>query len=794
MPAQQQVNAAHELTQGLPAWASKAILEQIDEAIIITSMDGSYRRMNWQAAKLYGYKEPSEYERHLPKLSSVIELRSYPTRKRIPFRDWPSTRLQHGSRRIRLQAYLRRLDTKWEVLLTYDGKVVKGPDGAPAFVLLVVRDTSATKKLEEQDGQAAPHNQLAEDEAGAERERLELAQRAGKIGTFEWRIPEDRNIWSEQLEELYGMPHGSFGGRLKDWQKVVDPSDIKRVHRILERAFRNHERYFESEWRIILPGQKIRNIYAKAEIFYSRDGKPMRMVGINMDITERRRAAQAYKASIDRQSAFFRTALDAIVTIDHSGAITEFNPAAERLFGYSRNEAVGQPMGRLIIPPQHRQVYRLGLARYVKTSIGMVIDKQIETTALRKDGKEFPIELFVTRIGHEDPPVFMGTLRDITERKRAVQDLRDSEARFRFMAESMPQKIFTTAPSGATDYVNPQWMEYTGLSRRKLVDEGWNASVHPDDLKATRQAWQQSLDTGEPFQVEHRFRRADGTYHWHLSRANAMRDKTGRIIKWIGSNTDIEDIKRRQELEEEKTMLTAQREQLMALNRAKDEFISLASHQLRTPATGVKQYVGMLMQGYFGDLNEEQQAMVRSAYQSNERQLNIINALLNVARLDAGKVKLTPVPCDLSQMLEDTVQEQAEVFRMRHQKLTLRMPHEPVVCHADPQLIRMVVENIIDNAGKYSPEGRDVKVRLSQSVATTRIEVQDHGVGMRKADQAKLFQKFSRIDNELSTSASGSGLGLYWAKKIMDLHHGSIRVESRLRQGSVFTVTIPNRE
>ncbi len=185
--------------------------------------------------------------------------------------------------------------------------------------------------------------------------------------------------------------------------------------------------------------------------------------------------------------------------------------------------------------------------------------------------------------------------------------------------------------------------------------------------------------------------------------------------------------------------------------------------------------------------------MIKSAYESNERQLGIINALLNVARLDAGKVTLKPLPCNISQLLEDIIQEQFEVFRMRKQELVLQKPHDPVICDVDAQLIRMVLENIIDNAGKYSRYGHPVEVRLRQTRKATIIEVQDHGVGMRQKDQAKLFQKFSRIDNDLSTQASGSGLGLYWAKKIMDLHGGTITVESRARQGSTFTITLPTQ-
>ncbi len=763
----------------LPTWVYKAVLEQLHEGVVISAMDGSFRRINDAAAVLYGYDDPRDFAHQLPKLSSIFELRTYPAGKPLSYNEWPVSRLRHGARQVSATLYVKRRDKKHEVVLHYTGKIIKNPDGSDAFAILNLHDLTEQVR----DRQALQMEQA----------RLKQAQKAAKVGTFEWQIPIDKNIWSEEMEALYGLKTGSFDGTFETWKRTIHPEDVERIYKIVQAAFRSHQRHFETEWRATLPDKSIRHIYAKAEIYYDTENRPLRMIGINMDITQRRSAASAYKSSVDRQSAFFKTALDAIITTDQTGTITEFNPAAERIFGYSRAEALGKEMAVLIIPSDYISDHRKGLAKYLETGSGRIMDKLIEVTAKRKNGQEFPVDLFITRIGTMNPPVFMGTLRDITERKHSEQALRESEQRFRFMAESMPQKIYTATPDGTTDYVNPQWMRYTGMTLDRLKKSGWAGYVHPDDVEKTTWQWQHSIATGDLYQIEHRFRRVDGEFRWHLTRAHAMHDEAGAIIKWIGSNTDIEDLKHSQELEEKTTLLTEQREQLLMINHAKDEFISLASHQLRTPATGVKQYVGMLMQGYFGELTTEQMAMVRSAYESNERQLSIINALLNVARLDAGKVTLKPLPCDMSQLLADIIQEQFEAFRMRKQNLTLQKPPQPVICEVDSQLIRMVLENIVDNAGKYSRHGHPVEVRLRQTKTnrTTIIEIQDHGVGMRQKDQAKLFQKFSRIDNDLSTQASGSGLGLYWAKKIMDLHGGSITVESRARQGSTFTITLP---
>lgn len=237
--------------------------------------------------------------------------------------------------------------------------------------------------------------------------------------------------------------------------------------------------------------------------------------------------------------------------------------------------------------------------------------------------------------------------------------------------------------------------------------------------------------------------------------------------------------------------LLKQRDQLQKLNDAKDEFIMLASNQLRTPATAVKQYVKMLSQGYAGKVSKEQVAMLDVAYKSNERQLEIIEDLLRVAKVDAGKVYLEKTTYDIGDQIEVAMEAQAVLFKSRGQTIIYNPPTERIYVYGDSKLILMVLENILDNAGKYSQDGKQVTISIEQEDAYTTISIHDSGVGMRKADINKLFEKFVRIDNELSPSVNGTGLGLYWAKKILDLHNGSIEVTSKVNKGSTFTVKTP---
>jgi signal transduction histidine kinase len=199
----------------------------------------------------------------------------------------------------------------------------------------------------------------------------------------------------------------------------------------------------------------------------------------------------------------------------------------------------------------------------------------------------------------------------------------------------------------------------------------------------------------------------------------------------------------------------------------------------------------MLTQGHAGKIPKDQMRMLNIVYESNERQLEIIEDLLRVAKIDAGKVYLGKSSYDIVQQVGSAIDEQAVLFKLRGQSVVLHKPPRPVIVFADQKLMFMVLENILDNAGKYSRGGEKVTIDIQQNDEYTTVSIADNGVGIRKSDQQKLFQKFSRIDNPLSTSVRGTGLGLYWAKKILDLHQGSIEVTSKLNGGSTFTVKTP---
>jgi PAS domain S-box-containing protein len=286
--------------------------------------------------------------------------------------------------------------------------------------------------------------------------------------------------------------------------------------------------------------------------------------------------------------------------------------------------------------------------------------------------------------------------------------------------------------------------------------------------------------------------RKDGNKFWANVIITALRDHKGKLWGYAKVTRDLTDRKVSEDrLRMAYESLAEQQEELKLLNKSKDEFISLASHQLRTPATGVKQYLGMLLEGYAGELSEQQLDILQKAYDSNTRQLATVNDLLRVAQVDSGKIVLNLRLTNITDLIEDVIDEQADSFKLRKQSVRIQKPTRSAHVNVDAVRLRMALENLIDNASKYTPERGTITIIAKFTKTDLKITIQDTGVGISSKDINGLFTKFFRIPNKLSSAQNGSGLGLYWAKKIAELHNGTLTVESRPGHGSAFTITIP---
>ena len=357
----------------------------------------------------------------------------------------------------------------------------------------------------------------------------------------------------------------------------------------------------------------------------------------------------------------------------------------------------------------------------------------------------------------------------------------NEDSRLKFLVDTISEIVWEADIDGDITYANYNFYAYTGQDIGSDVSGTWQKLLHPDDTEAFMEAWQQCLISHQPLGIEHRLREASsGKYKWFITRAMPFKGKDGAVERWYGTCTDVDSRK--------------QNEQLLAINRSKDEFISIASHQLRTPATAVKQYTGMLLGGMFGDLSDTQLDILTRAYESNERQIRIISDLLKVAQIDAGELRLHQVTADISELVHYLIQDMSDTFKSRSQTLEYRPYKGQALAYIDSETIRMVIENLIDNASKYSDETTTITVAVTRRKDSIQIKITDEGVGIKPEDRKRLFERFSRIENPLSTKVGGTGLGLYWAKKVVDLHHGEISYLPNKPHGSIFTISLPIQE
>lgn len=226
------------------------------------------------------------------------------------------------------------------------------------------------------------------------------------------------------------------------------------------------------------------------------------------------------------------------------------------------------------------------------------------------------------------------------------------------------------------------------------------------------------------------------------------------------------------------------------IQKSKDELLAIASHQLRTPASGVKQYLGMLLQGFIGPLTPEQEEIATKAYEANERQLEIINELLYVAKADAGQLFIDRTTVNLRELVATCITEQSEKAKTKNITVKFR-GNKAVPIAVDAQFIRMIIENLLSNAIKYSYPDSTIQVSLAVTQTNATVSVKDRGVGISQAEQDMLFKKFSRIENPLSRSEGGSGLGLFLARRLAEAHGGTVQVTSKKNRGSTFILDLP---
>jgi two-component system phosphate regulon sensor histidine kinase PhoR len=346
-----------------------------------------------------------------------------------------------------------------------------------------------------------------------------------------------------------------------------------------------------------------------------------------------------------------------------------------------------------------------------------------------------------------------------------TKDLLTSREYFKFLADNIPVIIWTAGIDGKLDYVNRRWIEYTGFDIEESKTKQ-RELLHPDDMERSVMVWQTALKEKRKYEGEFRLKRTtDGTYRWHYAQAIPFRDEQGNITAWIGTNIDIDDQKK--ELEK------------------KDEFIGVASHELKTPLTSLKGYIQLLE--FQDNLSEAAKIYVTKATSSVNKLQHLIDELLDASKIKAGKFKFQKQEFNLTQLVSLCVDDSTYMYPAYKIKNELQ---EDIMVFGNEERIEQVLMNLISNAVKYSPHKKEIIIRAEKNRHSAIVSIIDFGIGMLSSDQELVFERFYRANGHEST-LPGLGMGLYISSEIIKEHNGEIQVKSKLNEGSVFSFSLP---
>jgi PAS domain S-box-containing protein len=506
------------------------------------------------------------------------------------------------------------------------------------------------------------------------------------------------------------------------------------------------------------------------------------LLNVAWETTRRKESEQALRRSEERWNAAIENFGEGAIIASEDEHVIYRNPAARRIHGFAAGE---NGLGPLVAMRDRFELWTADGTRRL----------EMDEWPIRRVKRGEPVnglELRLRRIDQgwdrivsysgsmvETPSgerlVFI-SVYDLTELRRAEEALRASEERFRQLADSMPQLVWTAYPDGVVNYVNSQTSRYEGFTRNPDGTWAWHPVLHPDDVERTSQTWQAALKSGKVYECEHRVRRSDGKFRWHLSRARRVTSPAGTL--WFGTATDIHDLKLAEEA-------------LRDADRRKDEFLAVLAHELRNPLAPLRTGLELLRRSQAGSTvaGEARAMMERQVLQM----VRLIDDLLDTSRIARGKFDLRKQAMDIVEAVRGALETSRPLMQMGGHRVDVQLPDGPLMVEGDPVRVAQVLTNLLNNAARYTPSGGHIVTRAAREGASIVIEVEDNGVGIPEEMLDRVFEPFLQIENAaMGGRAGGLGLGLTLARSIVELHGGSIVARRRSDgHGTCFAVTLP---
>jgi PAS domain S-box-containing protein len=784
----------------------RAIFENAAVGIARLTPDGHWLEVNQRFCDIVGYDRedlmtkaftdithPDDLEQDLREMRRMLtgELDAYLTEKRYYRKD--------GS----------------VVWINLTVSLTRKADGSPDYFISFIEDISARKRAEEK---------LRDSE-----ERLRLASSAAGLGVFEWDVQADRAVWeNDRMYEIFS--HTRADGALskaKLIERYVHPDDAATFEQALNRGMKSGCP-FQTVFRIRRKDGAMRWLELAGNFELTRGGAPMRMIGILADITESKRWEEAnlkrvalladvsvalaehgqpLQSMLQKSAEALVRHLDAafarIWTLNPKESLLELQASAG-MYTHLNGKHSRVPVGELKIGliAKERQPHltndvcndpRVSDQEWAREN-GMVAfagypllveDRVVGVMAMfaRHPLNEDTIEAIATIAA----PIAQGI-----ERKRAEEAQRASEEKFRILADTAPVMIWKAGEDKLCTFFNKPWLDFTGRGMEEELGDGWTEGVHPEDYDRCVETYVTSFVAREPFKMEYRLRRHDGEYRWILDHGVPRFSPGGDFLGYIGTCVDITERKRAEAEREQFAQEQVARAAAEAANRSKDEFLAMVSHELLSPLNSILGYTRMLRSCPVNRVAIDKVTAVLE--HSAKTQLQIIEDLLDSARIVTGKLRIEPGPVDLALALEaalDTVRPAAEAKGVT---LIADFGSLPEQVLGDSTRLQQVVWNLLANAVKFTPEGGLVELWMEGAADSVRITVTDTGKGIEAEFLPFVFHRFRQADPSGARRYGGLGLGLSIVKHLVELHGGTITAASEgLGRGATFTVTLPRR-
>lgn len=469
---------------------------------------------------------------------------------------------------------------------------------------------------------------------------------------------------------------------------------------------------------------------------------------------------------------------DVILIQDRDSTIRYISPSVERVFGYKPQEVVGKSLFDYIHPDD------------------LVLAKDVLEDSIRSSGKIYRLEyrvkafngdwLSTESIGSShfgDPAIngFVINARDVTERDRAVSELKIANDRFNQIAENIDEVFFLATPRVGILYVNSAFERIWGMPVESLKKNprAWADFVIKEDLDGFLSFAEENLRKGDGFLYEFRIKKPNNDIRWILVKIVPIKDDEGIISSVVGIASDITEIKK-------------QEERSIELDKLKNKFIQIVSHQMRTPLGVIRWTLEELLGGEFGgDLSQEHQDVLRIVYNSGLSVLSRLDDLILTLDIENKKIRLEKEKTNLRQLIDSLIIELYPFVKLRKIKVTFKVTDDKYLVDIDKNHMKYAIGKIIDNAIRYNNTGGEVNIALEVREGDLYLTISDNGVGIPPNEQNSIFIKFFRAPNATSMSPDASGLGLFIAKNIIELHGGKIWFDSQEGGGSNFYISFP---